>query len=254
MASLTEYKKKRKFSKTPEPGPEKKRTRSGRLFVVQKHRATRLHYDFRLEIDGVLKSWAVPRGPSLNPADKRFAIQVEDHPLEYGNFEGVIPKGHYGAGEVIIWDQGTFEVEGDRSASEQVERGELKFHLQGQRLQGSFVLVKLRRNAKGNEWLLIKHKDFAANPDWKPDDRDTSVVTRRTLEEIKEEQTASQRTKEPETKRLERARKATMPSRVGVTLATSVDRPFSDPGWLFEIKWDGVRALAWLEDGDFRLL
>ncbi len=253
MASLEEYRRKRRFESNPEPFG-KHFVVSENRFVVQKHAATRLHYDLRLEIDGVLKSWAVPKGPSLNPADKRLAIQVEDHPLEYRNFEGVIPKGHYGAGEVIIWDQGTFEVEGDLSASEQLERGELKFRLQGQRLQGSFVLVKLRRSAKGNEWLLIKHKDFAANPDWKPDGRDRSVVTRRTLEEIKEEQTTRQPTKEPETKSLERARKATMPSRVGVTLAASVDRPFSDPGWLFEIKWDGVRALAWLEDGDFRLL
>ena len=137
--------------------------------MVQEHHARRLHYDFRLEVDGVLKSWAVPKGPSLNPSDKRLAIQTEDHPLEYRTFEGVIPAGNYGAGQVTIWDEGTFEGEGAVPIREQIERGELKFVLKGRKLQGSFVLVKLRsRNSKA-EWLLIKHRDEFADPKWQID-------------------------------------------------------------------------------------
>src|SRR5215471_20273746 len=133
MAQLEEYRRKRRFDRTPEPTGEKPR-RSGQTFVVQKHAARRLHYDFRLEIDGVLKSWAVPKGPSLNPGDKRLAVQVEDHPFEYRKFEGSIPKGQYGAGEVIIWDQGTYSAEGAMSARDQLAQGDLKFELHGQKL------------------------------------------------------------------------------------------------------------------------
>src|SRR5215510_7560866 len=131
MASLTEYKKKRKFDKTPEPGPKKKRTRTGRLYVIQKHRATQLHYDFRLELDGVLKSWAVPKGPSLDPKVKRLAMQVEDHPVEYGSFEGIIPEGEYGAGTVMLWDRGEWEAIGD--AHDSYRKGRLKFTLHGEK-------------------------------------------------------------------------------------------------------------------------
>src|ERR687897_1635072 len=134
MAALTEYKKKRKFDKTPEPGPTTKRTRTGRLFVVQKHRATQLHYDFRLEVDGVLKSWAVPKGPALDPKVKRLAMQVEDHPVEYGEFEGVIPSG-YGAGIVMLWDVGTWIPEVD-DVDETLRKGDLKFTLNGYKLKG----------------------------------------------------------------------------------------------------------------------
>ena len=150
MASLTEYQRKRKFDSTPEPRG-KTQARAGNRFVVQEHHARRLHYDFRLEVDGVLKSWAVPKGPSLDPADKRLAIQTEDHPLEYRKFEGVIPAGNYGAGQVSIWDEGTFEMEGPLSAQEQIDRGELKFMLHGRRLQGSFVLVKIRGRGTGKQ-------------------------------------------------------------------------------------------------------
>jgi bifunctional non-homologous end joining protein LigD len=166
VVSLKEYRRKRRLKETPEPAARVD-PRGGHRFVVQKHAARRLHYDFRLEIGGVLKSWAVPKGPSLNPADKRLAVHVEDHPLDYAGFEGVIPEGHYGAGEVIVWDGGTFDVEGALHASDQLQRGELKFTLHGQKLRGSFVLVKLRRAEKGNEWLLIKHKDAAADPQWR---------------------------------------------------------------------------------------
>src|SRR4026207_1716140 len=151
MASLTEYKKKRKFDKTPEPGPEKKRTRTGRMFVVQKHRATQLHYDFRLEVDGVLKSWAVPKGPSLDPKVKRLAMHVEDHPVDYAKFEGVIPPGEYGAGKVEIWDRGTWTPVGDPHLG--YRKGNLKFTLRGRRLRGNWVLVRMRdKEGRGEPW------------------------------------------------------------------------------------------------------
>src|ERR671914_1296958 len=159
MASLTEYKKKRHFNKTPEPGPEKKRTKTGRLFVVQKHRATQLHYDFRLEHNGVLLSWAVPKGPSLDPKVKRLAMQVEDHPIEYGTFEGVIPEG-YGAGIVMLWDVGTWTPEID-DVQGALKKGDLKFTLDGYKLKGSWVLVRTKGRWAGAQgggdrsWLLI---------------------------------------------------------------------------------------------------
>src|SRR5690242_9408173 len=157
MASLTEYKKKRKFDKTPEPGPTKKRTRTGRMFVIQKHRATQLHYDFRLELDGVLKSWAVPKGPSLDPTVKRLAMQVEDHPVEYGAFEGIIPEGEYGGGTVLLWDRGTWEPLGD--AREDYRKGRLKFRLHGDKLRGGWMLVRTGGRSSERDarhWLLFK--------------------------------------------------------------------------------------------------
>lgn len=169
---LAEYKKKRKFSKTPEPKPQKA-SRTGALhFVVQKHDASRLHYDFRLELDGVLKSWAVPKGPSLNPADKRLAMEVEDHPYSYKDFEGVIPEGEYGAGDVIVWDEGLYtssETADPKESREKLRQGygegELKFVLLGKKLQGGFALVKIRnqKGGKDNAWLLIKEKDKYAS-------------------------------------------------------------------------------------------
>src|SRR5258708_12421061 len=192
MAKLEEYRRKRRFDRTPEPSgesapvadkdqdkpsPTAKRTRlpkpklrqlevrpgaeHGDTCVVHKHRATRLHYDFRLAIDGTLKSWAVPKGPSQSHADKRLAVHVEDHPLEYGGFEGKIPEGNYGAGTVMVWDRGTYAVEGNLDARKQLEQGEIKFSLNGEKLRGSFVLVKLKQSEKGNEWLMIKHKAAA---------------------------------------------------------------------------------------------
>src|SRR5437660_8082577 len=180
MASLTEYKKKRHFSKTPEPGPEKKRTRSGRLFVVQKHRATRLHYDFRLEVDGVLKSWAVPKGPSIDPNVKRLAMHVEDHPVDYAKFEGIIPEGEYGGGTVMVWDTGIYGPENTTSVSKAVAKGELKFALLGEKLKGSFVLVRTREP----QWLLIKHRDKYAKEGDISETQPFSVLTKRTLAEI----------------------------------------------------------------------
>jgi len=187
MTKLEEYKRKRRFDRTPEPSGEEGGPLRENFFVVQKHAARRLHYDFRLAINGTLKSWAVPKGPSLNSADKRLAVQTEDHPLEYGGFEGKIPEGSYGAGTVMVWDRGTFQPEGRDSALKQVEHGEIKFHLSGEKLNGSFVLVKLKHSEKGNEWLMIKHKDAAEDPRWDIEQHDGSVLTGRTLQGIKEE-------------------------------------------------------------------
>jgi bifunctional non-homologous end joining protein LigD len=275
MAKLEEYRRKRRFDRTPEPpGDLEELNKGGRkrlpkpklglevrpaaeygnTFVVQKHSATRLHYDFRLAIDGTLKSWAVPKGPSLNSADKRLAVQTEDHPLEYGGFEGKIPEGSYGAGTVMVWDRGTFLVEGNLDPVSQLQRGEIKFVLNGEKLRGSFVLVKLRHSEKGNEWLLIKHKDAAEAPDWNIDEHDGSVLTGRVLKEIAEELPPKRDRVPIQAAELEGASKSTMPSRVEPMLATLTQQSFSDPNWLFEIKWDGVRALARIENGRLKLL
>jgi bifunctional non-homologous end joining protein LigD len=182
--ALEEYKRKRDFKQTPEP-PPKIGKRGQRRFVVQKHRATRLHYDFRLEMEGVLKSWAVPKGPSLDPADKRLAMQVEDHPVSYFDFEGTIPEGNYGAGTVMVWDMGTWEPEGD--AHEMLAKGDLKFRLDGQKLKGSFALIHIKSRkpgSKGTEWLLIKHRDAYVQPGYDIDKYDYSVLTKRSLKQI----------------------------------------------------------------------
>jgi len=153
-------------------------------FCVQRHDATRLHYDFRLEIDGTLKSWAIPKGPTLDPAAKRLAAMVEDHPLEYGSFEGNIPAGNYGAGSVMLWDRGTYELLGDKSAQEQLARGDFKFRLHGEKLNGEFAIVHMKVRGKGNEWLLLKKKDAEARPGWDVEQFAYSVATGRTQQEI----------------------------------------------------------------------
>ena len=182
---LEEYAAKRKFEKTPEPAPGPGAgTRAGNYFCVQRHDATRLHYDFRLEIDGVLKSWAIPKGPTLDPAVKHFAAHVEDHPVEYGDFEGNIPKGNYGAGSVMLWDAGTFELVGDTPGKDQLARGDLKFKLHGDKLQGEFAIVHMKGRGKGNEWLLIKKRDQSAVPGWDVEAHAYSVLSGRTQEEI----------------------------------------------------------------------
>ena len=248
MASLTDYQDKRRFAETPEPRGKMKASK-GNSFVVQEHHARRLHYDFRLEIDGVLKSWAVPKGPSLNPSDKRLAVQTEDHPLEYGKFHGEIPAGHYGAGQVSIWDSGTFEVEGNLSASQQLARGELKLILHGRKLAGSFVLVKIR-GKEGKEWLLIKHSDAAADPQWTIENAgDVSPAARAVkrnpdLAPGRAPVAAKVHAAKTKIKLPAGARKAPMPSKIQPALASIADAPFSSPDWIFEIKWDGVRTLA----------
>jgi len=184
--ALEEYRAKRKFENTPEPPPGETTSTSAAkpYFCVQRHDATRLHYDFRLEIDGVLKSWAIPKGPSLDPAVRHFAAHVEDHPIEYGSFEGTIPKGNYGAGSVMLWDRGTFELLGESSGAEQLARGDLKFRLHGEKLNGDFAIVLMKGRGKGNEWLLIKKRDEFAMPGWDVESYAQSALSGRTQEEI----------------------------------------------------------------------
>ena len=192
---LEEYKRKRRFEETPEPAPKLEK-KTGHRFVVQKHRATRLHYDFRLEMEGVLKSWAVPKGPSLDPADKRLAMQVEDHPVSYFDFEGTIPEGNYGAGTVMVWDLGTWEplspkaVNGkyvpgtEAEAVAMLQKGDFKIRLHGEKLNGDFALIHIRARrpgSKGTEWLLIKKQDEYAVAGYDIEKYDRSVLSKRNM-------------------------------------------------------------------------
>ena len=196
--ALEEYKRKRRFSETPEPPPKVEKSK-GHRFVIQRHRATRLHYDFRLEMEGVLKSWAVPKGPSLDPADKRLAMQVEDHPVSYFDFEGIIPEGNYGAGTVMVWDVGSWEplspeaVNGkylpgtEAEAAAMIKKGDLKFRLHGERLNGDFALIHMkarRPGSKGTEWLLIKKHDEHVVEKFDIDQYDTSVISGKAMAQI----------------------------------------------------------------------
>jgi bifunctional non-homologous end joining protein LigD len=322
--ALEEYRRKRHFQSTPEP-PPKVEKQSKHRFVVQKHRATHLHYDFRLEMEGVLKSWAVPKGPSLDPGDKRLAMMVEDHPVSYFHFEGIIPPGNYGAGTVMVWDTGTWEPLIWRNgkadpgttadAAAMLQKGDLKFRLHGKKLKGDFVLAQMRSRrpgSKGTEWLLIKKKDEHAVQAYDIDAYDYSVLSRRSLEEIakdensaawqsnrpagktkaswladtlakKEEKTAKdakraketpgktrttasrkknpassapkpQREREKMLQSLKGAVREPLPQAIHPMLATLVDKPFENPEWLYEIKWDGYRALAFIEGGEARLV
>jgi bifunctional non-homologous end joining protein LigD len=337
--SLDEYKRKRRFEETPEP-PPKLEKKSQHRFVVQKHRATRLHYDFRLEMEGVLKSWAVPKGPSLDPADKRLAMQVEDHPVSYFDFEGTIPEGNYGAGTVMVWDVGTWEplspepVKGkfvpgtDVEASAMLKKGDLKIRLHGKKLSGDFALIHMRSRrpgTKGTEWLLIKKQDDAVVKGYDIDQYDESVLTHRSMADIAGDQGSAQWTSsrpasrgavkaawladaiakfdkkskqqrtagnaenagKDDVKKNEKDKAAAssansrgrgnkksssgsaassrvkdvggsvkrpMPTAIHPMLATSVDDPFDDPEWLFEIKWDGYRAVAFIAEGKVRLV
>jgi len=333
--ALEEYKRKRRFEETPEP-PPKLEKKAGHRFVVQKHRATRLHYDFRLEMEGVLKSWAVPKGPSLDPADKRLAMQVEDHPVSYFDFEGTIPEGNYGAGTVMVWDVGTWEplspqpVNGkyvpgtEAEAAAMLKKGDLKFRLHGQKLNGDFALIHMRARrpgSKGTEWLLIKKHDEYAVAGYDIEQYDKSVLSKRTLAEIagdegsaewtssrpashgkvkapwlvetlakldkksKKQKLTTEDTKKEKVKKnakektgpdrsteiaaaatsslssvapafedLQGAVRKSMPTAIHPMLATSIEKPFDDPEWLFEIKWDGYRAVSFIQDGKVRLV
>jgi bifunctional non-homologous end joining protein LigD len=263
--SLIDYIKKRNFSKTSEPSGDAhvKPKKSQSMFVIQKHDASHLHYDFRLEVDGVLKSWAVPKGPSLDVKQKRLAMMVEDHPYSYGNFEGEIPKGSYGAGEVIVWDTGTYTVKDfhDKKNREQymldgIEKGEIKFELQGQKLNGHFALVKMR-TAEGNSWLLIKeHDEFEVEGE--DNFSDVSVLSDRVLtrdggegwkdtDEKSDKKTSS---KKP-TSSIRKSSK--LPEFFKPMLATLVDEPFTDPEWIFEPKLDGYRTLAFIDKSGVQL-
>jgi bifunctional non-homologous end joining protein LigD len=265
---LKAYEAKRRFEKTPEPPPGRRVSRQRHhVFVVQKHQARALHYDLRLELDGVLKSWAVPKGPSLDPSVKRLAVLVEDHPLDYQNFEGNIPAGSYGAGSVIVWDKGLYhhpsanEGEDDeKRLLEGLAKGDLKIVLHGEKLRGEFALVKTAKDDKS--WLLIKKRDRHATPE----DvlaKNRSVASGRTLEETAESAAGSppSRTKADrirlreamEDPALRDAPAAPMPRGMPPMLATAAAKPFDDPAWVFEVKWDGYRALAEVDHGDVLL-
>ena len=188
--ALAEYRRKRDFTRTREPAGGRLRAGKQLAFVIQKHAASHLHFDLRLELDGVMKSWAVPKGPSLDPTVKRLAMQVEDHPIEYNKFGGTIPEGEYGGGTVMLWDRGTYTAPGDDPDPEATlrrgyEKGDFKFELHGKRLQGSWVLVRIRRDEERRQWLLIKHRDeYAEEGSDIVAEVQTSVATGRTMEEI----------------------------------------------------------------------
>jgi len=273
--ALTVYKKKRSFAETPEPTGGKN-TANELRFVIQKHAASRLHYDFRLEMDGVLKSWAVPKGPSTDPAVKRLAMMVEDHPYDYRDFEGIIPKGQYGGGTVIVWDEGTYEPIEETETKKgqeklllkQLKSGSLKFRLHGQKLNGEFALVHTRGQGD-NAWLLIKHRDaYAKTTDITK--KEKSVLSDKTITQVekssdniygqtrrpgskdkKEIVTKVNRRKSITSKNSTAAKgkKAPFPKNIVPMLATLVDKPFDEQGWLYEVKWDGYRAIAYLDKG-----
>lgn len=268
---LEEYRRRRDFARTPEPGgdpdvaaaPRKGQAPAARRFVVHRHRATRLHYDFRLEVDGVLVSWAVPRGPSLDPGVRRMAVHVEDHPIEYLDFEGVIPQGQYGGGDVIVWDWGTWEPDPqtpDPRAA--ITDGELKLILHGERLRGRFTIVRTSRrpgappvagteDGRGEQWLLLHKRDEHAVAGWEAEDHPTSVRSGRTNDEVKASTPAIWVSAAPAAQAeidLSRAVDAPMPAFVEPMRATLADRVFRDEDWLFEVKWDGYRVLAVVRD------
>jgi len=231
---LEEYRRKRDFQVTPEPAPGPVPKREKRLaYLIQQHDATRLHYDFRLELNGVLLSWAVTRGPSLDPSDKRLAVRTEDHPLSYGDFEGTIPQGQYGGGTVMLWDQGDWEPRSDPAAG--LKNGHLSFTLHGQRLKGDWDLIRMRGDAKRENWLLIKAKDGEARPhgaaDGLLDQTGFSIKTGRSMAAIAGVAQAT------ELSELMRTYK-------GVQLASLVDTPPEGEDWLHEIKFDGYRLLG----------
>ncbi len=258
---LEEYRAKRRFDRTPEPAPGVATKGSGR-FVVQRHRATALHYDFRLEIDGVLVSWAVPKGPTLDPGERRLAMRTEDHPVEYLPFEGVIPQQEYGAGDAIVWDWGTFEPEETDDPASAIRAGELKFRLLGERLRGRFTIVRTgRRDAHGHreereQWLLIHKRDEAAVEGWNAENHPQSVKTGRTNDEVRDGADPRFELQPPEggaAADVSAARKAVMPDFIPPMLATLTEGAFDDPAWLFEVKWDGYRVQATVRDRRVRL-
>ncbi|HEX6900281.1 MAG TPA: DNA ligase D [Thermoanaerobaculia bacterium] len=285
--ALEEYKRKRNFKATPEPEGKVKKTR-GSSYVIQKHAATRLHYDFRLEMEGVLRSWAVPKGPSLDPGEKRLAVHVEDHPMDYGDFEGIIPKGQYGGGTVLLWDRGIWIPEDD--PVEAYRKGRLKFRLEGEKLHGGWNLVRMggRRAAEDGkqEWLLIKENDETAVPgsgDAIVEERPESVASGLSLEEIAADpervwqsnrpekaktfkdkvaaKAAKKKAAEPETSSsgidpsaISGARKAKMPAGIEPQLATLVEEVPTAGEWIHEIKYDGYRAICEIHDGEARLV
>jgi bifunctional non-homologous end joining protein LigD len=263
---LADYRRKRDFRATPEPRGKNSAARDGHFFVIQKHAASHLHYDFRLQFGDVLKSWAVPKGPSLDPAQKRLAMEVEDHPLDYGSFEGTIPAGNYGAGTVMLWDRGTWKPLGDEKSS--YRAGKIKFMLHGEKLRGQWTLVRRSGSVPGKpQWFLIKHRDDEARPGGEFDvevAEPRSVASGRDLDEIAADNDAewiSNRSvkrkpavpakKSPPARK--RSKKTAIPAKITPQLATLVAAPPKGDDWLHEIKFDGYRIVAHV-DGDRVLL
>ena len=243
--ALGDYEKKREFDRTPEPSAEASARPAGfagPVFCIQRHDARRLHFDLRMEIGGTLKSWAVPEGPTQDPTIKRLAVMTEDHPMMYATFEGNIPKGNYGAGSMMLWDLGEFEVLEGKTAEAQLERGDFKFRLRGQKLRGDFALVRLKNSVKGNEWLLLKKKDAAAQVGWQGAPFDWSVASGRTQDEIAHEMPGRSR-----------GTPAKMPKKIVPMLAALTTEAPRGPDWMWEIKWDGVRAMVFFSDGAVRI-
>jgi bifunctional non-homologous end joining protein LigD len=266
--ALEEYRRKRDFRKTPEPAgksPARKKAAAPLAFVIQEHKARRLHYDFRLELDGVLKSWAVPKGPSLDPGEKRLAVEVEDHPLDYGGFEGLIPVGQYGGGTVLLWDRGTW-IPADPDPAAAHTKGMLKFELRGEKLHGNWALVRMGGKAareRRPNWLLVKERDDAAVPqsgDAIVIDNPLSVETGRSLEAVAQDRDRvwnSGKGEATPARRLDRipgARKDRIPVDLKPQLATSASTAPAGPDWLHEIKYDGYRLFARIEHGKVRLI
>jgi bifunctional non-homologous end joining protein LigD len=296
--SLEKYAEKRDFTKTAEPKAGRSKDKDKLMFVIQKHDASRLHYDFRLEMEGVLKSWAVPKGPSTDPKTKRLAMMVEDHPFDYRNFEGIIPQGEYGGGTVIVWDEGTYEpieeIKGKKAQEKhllkQLKEGSLKIKLHGEKLHGEYALVKTHGMGE-NGWLLIKHKDdYASTKDIT--NLDKSVLSGKTIETMEKtsdkvwkdggEQDAEEEKPKKASKKklhepvedltdeieentpegekidiealLKKAPKGKFPIGIKPMLATLVNEPFDDPNWVYEVKWDGYRALGFVNKGEVHLL
>lgn len=268
--ALEKYNQKRDFKQTPEPSGKKADKKSKQLlFVIQKHEASHLHFDFRIEVNGVMKSWAVPKGVSLDTKTRRLAMEVEDHPMDYRNFEGTIPEGNYGAGTVMVWDEGyyepVFEEEG-KSQEEMVmkgyKKGDLKIRIFGKKIKGEFALVRIKNNkysSKNNSWLLIKHKDDYANTSI--ENENLSVKTGRTMEEIADNKKSNKDIKWTDVGMDNNVgttlglslQKSTIPTSVQPMLGTLSTEPFSNSDWIYEIKWDGYRALAQIENGKVRL-
>lgn len=254
---LQAYRSKRDFKKTSEPAPRLGHSEANLKFCIQKHAASHLHYDFRLEHYGVLVSWAVPKGPSLDPKLKRLAIKVEDHPYDYRDFEGIIPEGNYGAGTVMVWDEGYYTVphaenrkESEKRVEEGLAKGHLEIYLHGTKLQGAFSLIKLKQTDKDNQWLLVKKNDEYASTK-EITSLDISAKTNRSLDEIavKPLKKKVEKSRVPSEKSFDK-----IPKNITPMLAQLIDKPFDKENWLFEIKWDGYRALAYIENGQIDLL
>src|SRR5262245_7212014 len=241
---LEEYKRKRKFNETPEPPGEVKKKR-GNSFVIQKHHASRLHYDFRLEMEGVLRSWAIPKGPSFNPSEKRLAMLTEDHPIDYGDFEGVIPAGNYGAGKVIIWDHGTYEMVDPETAEKGWKKGKFHIILKGKKLKGEWVLVRGSREPR--QWIFFKIRDPHASADVDiTKDRPESVASGKLVDEIGENSSSKHWVtpieRELEQHGMKQQGRSPLPQDIHPMLATLVEKTFNNKEWLFELKMDGMRA------------